>query len=144
MISGDVKNIYLLKLTYPKIKELSHKIGERTYKNMFAANPEIKELFKNTPPEQAQRLIETIIFYSKRIDNFKLIYDELDKIAHIHIEYGVKNEYYPCMKKAFINALCETLQVEETDELVSAWKYGFERLSYELIHIEDLIRKYSA
>ena len=142
MLSADMNKLYLLKLTYPKIKKLSYEIGEKTYKYMFADNPEIKKLFKNTPPEQAQRLIDTIIFYCERIDNLKLIYDKLDKIAHIHIEYGVKNEYYPYMKKAFIKALCETLQFEETDELISAWKYGFERLSYELIHIEDLIRKH--
>ena len=143
MLSANLRYLELLKRTYPKIKEYSHEIGEKTYKNMFAESPEIKQLFKDTPPEQAQRLIDTIIFYCERVDNFKLIYDRLDKIAHVHIKYGVKNEYYPVMKKAFVNAVCDTLQVDDSDEIVKAWIYGFNCLTYELIHIEDLIRKHS-
>ena len=143
MLSADLRYIELLKRTYPIIKAHSHDIGVETYKNMFAENLEIKLLFQNTPPEQAQRLIDTIIFYCEVVDNFTLIYDKLDKIAHIHIQHGVKKEYYPVMKKAFVKALCDTLKVDETSELVHAWSFGIDRLSYELIHIEDLIRKYS-
>jgi len=144
MLSGDLRYIEALKRTYPTIKEHSYEIGVRTYKNMFAANLEIKNLFENTPPEQSQRLIDTVILYCEEIDNFELIYDKLDKIAHVHIQHGVKNGYYPIMKNAFIKALCDTLDLEEANELVQAWSYGLDKLSHELIHAENLIRKYSA
>lgn len=143
MLSGDMRYLELLSRTYSTIKEHSHEIGERTYKNMFADNSEIKHLFKNTPPEQAQRLIDTIIFFCEEVDNFTLIYEKLDKIAHIHIQHGVKNEYYPVMKKAFVKALCDTLGIDRSNKLVDAWSYGFDRLEEELIHIENLIRKYA-
>lgn len=143
MLSADLKYIELLKRTYPIIETHSREIGEKTYKNMFKENSEIKQLFNNTPPEQSQRLIDTIIFYCEEVDNFNIIYDGLDKIAHIHIQHGVKNEYYPVMKKAFVKALCDTLQMDESNELVRAWSFGIDRLSDELIHVEDLIRKYS-
>ena len=143
MLSGDLRYLELLKRTYPKIQKHSYEIGRRTYTYMFAANSEIKKLFKNTPPEQSQRLIDTIILFCEGVDNFKPIYDRLDKIAHIHIRHGIKNEFYPVMKNAFVKSLCETFKTDESNELVSAWSYGFDRLSYELIHIEDLIRKYT-
>ena len=143
MLSADMRYLELLKRTYPKIKEHSYEIGEKTYVYMFEESSDIKKIFKNTPPEQAQRLIDTIIFFCQSIDNFNVIYDRLDKIAHVHVKYKVKNNYYPIMKKALTKALCETLNVVESDELVRTWIYGFDCLSLELIHIEDLIRKYS-
>ena len=133
----------LLKRTYPSIKAHRYEIGNRTYEYMFAASAEIKKLFNNTPPTQAQRLIDTVMLYCEEADNFKLLYNKLDDIAHIHIQHHVKNQYYPIMQEAFIKALCETLEIKESSELAKAWSYGFERLSQELIHIEDLIRKYS-
>jgi hemoglobin-like flavoprotein len=143
MLSGDMKYFELLKRTYPSIKAHSHEIGIRTYKNMFAESAEIKALFKNTPPEQAQRLIDTVMLYCEEADNFELLYGNLDNIAHIHINHSVKNEYYPIMKQAFTKALCQTLEISQASELAYAWGYGFSRLSDELIHIENLIRKRS-
>jgi hemoglobin-like flavoprotein len=143
MLSGDMRYLELLSRSYSTIEARSHEIGERTYKNMFATSSEIRFLFKNTPPEQAQRLIDTIIFFCEEVDNFTLIYEKLDKIAHIHIQHGVKNEYYPVMKNAFVQALCDTLRIDKSNKLVHAWSYGFDRLAEELIHIENLIRKYS-
>jgi len=143
MLSADMRYYELLKRSYPKIKEKSHEIGLKTYENMFAESDEIKQLFKDTPPSQAQRLVDTIIFFCEGVDNFNTIYEKLDKIAHIHIKYGVKNDYYEIMKKSLSQALCETFQVDKNDELIKTWMYGFALLSQELIHIENLIRKYS-
>ena len=143
MLSGELRYLEALKRTYPAIKQHSHEIGEKTYNNMFADNVEIKQLFKNTPPSQSERLIDTIILYATEIDNFKLIYGKLDDIAHVHVQHHVKNEFYPIMKKAFTNALCDTLNLDKTNDLVKAWSYGITMLSQELIHIEDLIRKYT-
>lgn len=143
MLSGDLRYFELLKRTYPSIKAHSQEIGNRTYTNMFAENAEIKALFNNTPPEQAQRLIDTIMLYCEEADNFELLYGKLDNIAHTHINHCIKNEYYPVMREAFTKALCETLEISESSELAYAWSYGFDRLSDELIHIENLIRKHS-
>ena len=143
MLSGDMRYFELLKRTYPSIKAHSHEIGNRTYLNMFAANKEIKKLFKNTPPTQAQRLIDTVMLYCEIGDNFELLYGKLDDIAHVHINHHVKDEYYPIMQKAFLKALCDTLEIDESSELAQAWMFGFNRLSDELIHIENLVRKYS-
>lgn len=142
MLSGNVKKFELLQRSYPKIRALRQEIGEKTYENLFRNNPEIEDLFKNTSPGQAQRLIDAILFYCEETENFNLFYDRLDTIAHAHINAGIKDEYYPCMKKAFLAALRESLGEDATDELIHAWDYGFESLSNELMHIENLIRKY--
>ncbi len=143
MLSGDLRYLELLKRTYPTLNSHAHEIGEKTYINMFNDNNEIKLIFKNTPPEKSERLVDTIIMYTTEIDNFSLIYGKLDKIEHIHIKHSVKNEYYPIMKNAFIQALCEILEIDEKNDLVKACSYGITKLSQELIHIENLIRKYT-
>ena len=113
MLSGDLRYLELLKRTYPAINGHSQEIGEITYKNMFSENSEIKNLFKNTPPTQSERLIDTIIMYATEVDNFNLIYGKLDRIAHAHIQHNVKNEFYPIMKKAFVQSLCDVLHLEK-------------------------------
>ena len=144
MLSGNIKVLELLKRSYSTIKKHGDEIGEKTYANMFEAHPEIQSLFANTPPGQAQRLIDAVLFYCEETENFKLYYEQLDKIAHAHIKAGVKDNYYPIMKTAFLTALQEVLGADATDELVHAWAYGFDSLSNELMHIENLIRKYQS
>lgn len=143
MLSANLRYLELLKRTYPIIKNHSHEIGEKTYNYMFAENSDIRNLFNNTPPSQSERLIDTIILYATEVDNFELIFGKLDKIAHVHIQHHVENDYYPIMKKAFTQSLCDVLNLDKDDELVGAWSYGIAKLSQELIHIEDLIRKYT-
>ena len=143
MLSGHIKVFELLKRTYPEVKKHSLELGDRTYANMFHSHPELKELFKNTPPGQSQRLVDAILFYCQEVENFELFYDRLDKIAHVHIQAGIKNEFYAYMEEAFIKAIKEVFKQDATKELIHAWEYGFESLSNELIHAENLIRKYS-
>lgn len=142
MLSGNIKKLEVLKRSYSMIKEHGNEIGEKTYQNMFDAHPELKSLFSKTPPGQAQRLIDAILFYCIEADNYSLFYERLDKIAHVHIVAGIKNEYYPYMKQAFLSALRHVLEAKANEELVHAWEYGFDSLSNELMHIENLIRKY--
>jgi len=143
VLSGNIKVFELLKRSYPEVKKHSVELGDKTYANMFAQHPELKELFKNTPPGQSQRLVDAILFYCQEVENYELFYDRLDKIAHVHIQAGIKNEFYPYMKEAFVKAIKEVFKEKATEELVRAWTYGFDSLSNELIHAENLIRKYS-
>jgi nitric oxide dioxygenase len=143
MLSGNIKVFELLKRSYPLIKKYRLEIGDKTYSKMFDEHPDLAKLFKKTLPGQSQRLVDAILFYCQEVDNYEKFYDQLDKIAHVHIKVGIKNEYYPYMKSAFVSALREVLKEKATDELVRAWQYGFDSLSNELIHIENLIRKYS-
>ena len=142
MLSADIKAIELLKRTYPLVKDHQLAIGNQTYINMFKAHPELKELFANTRPGQGQRLISAILFYCEEPDNYELFYDRLDAIAQIHIKCGVENKYYEFMKEAFIESLQSILKDDATPELLAAWSYGFDSLSNELIHVENLIRKF--
>jgi hemoglobin-like flavoprotein len=142
MLSADIQSIELLKRSYSLVKRHSKEIGERTYSHLFNEHPEIKKLFSNTSPGQAQRLMDTILFYCEEPENYSTFYEKLDHIAQIHLVVGIKNEYYGYMKDAFICALKEVLTTEADTKFIRAWAYGFDSLSNELMHIENLIRKY--
>lgn len=86
--------------------------------------------------------MDAILFYCEEPENYSIFYDKLDHIAQIHIVVGIKNEYYAYMKHAFISALKKVLKSEADAKFIHAWEYGFDSLSNELIHIENLIRKY--
>ncbi len=144
MLSGSIKIMELLNRTYPIIQQHRIELGDKTYFNMFRDHPDIKQLFKDTSPGQSQRLVDAILFYCQEIENYELFYDRLDQIAYVHIKVGIKNEYYAYMKEAFISALREVLKDDASEELVRAWSYGFDSLSNELIHVENLLRKHAA
>ena len=143
MLSGNIKIIELLSRSYPLIKQYRLELGDKTYFNMFHDHPETKRLFKDTSPGQSQRLIDAILFYCQEVENYELFYERLDQIAYVHLKAGIKNEYYSFMKEAFISALREVLQDAATEEMIRAWSYGFDSLSNELIHIENLLRKHA-
>ena len=142
MLSGNIIFLEALKRSYSLLKKHDAEIGKETYENMFLDHPELKEMFRNTSSVQGKKLIDAILFYCIEADNYELFYEKLDAIAHVHIHVGIKNEYYPYMKNAFINAIQSILKEDATDEIINAWQYGFDSLSNELIHIENLIRKH--
>ncbi len=142
MLSANIIHLEALKKSYPLLKENDVAIGKSTYENMFKSHPELKTMFKNTSTIQGKKLIDAILFYCEEADNYELFYEKLDAIAHIHTGVGVKNEYYSYMKDAFIDGIRNVLKNKATDQLVSAWSYGFDSLSNELIHIENLVRKH--
>lgn len=142
MLSANIKHLETLKRSYSLLKEHDAEIGRETYENMFRSHPELKAMFRNTSSIQGKKLIDAILFYCIEANNYELFYEKLDSIAHVHIHVGIKNEYYPYMKDAFISAVRSILTTEATDEIINAWRYGFDSLSNELIHIENLIRKH--
>jgi nitric oxide dioxygenase len=142
MLSANVIHLEALKRSYPLLKKNDVAIGEATYENMFKSHPELKVMFKNTSKVQGKKLIDAILFYCEEADNYELFYERLDSIAHVHINVGIKNEYYPYMRDAFIAAIRDVLKAKATDELINAWRYGFDSLSNELIHVENLVRKH--
>jgi len=144
MLSTNVIHLEAMKRSYPLLKQNDIAIGEATYENMFRHHPELKAMFKNTSTEQGKKLIDAILFHCEEADNYELFYKRLDNIAHIHINVGIKNEYYPYMRDAFISAIKCVLKDQATEEFINAWRYGFNSLSNELIHVENLVRKHQA
>ena len=142
MLSANVVYLEILKRSYSLFKEHDVEIGKQTYENMFKSHPELKKMFSNTSTIQGKKLIDAILFYCVEADNYELFYERLDQIAHVHIKVGIKNEYYPLMKDAFIKAIKSVLKDQATDQVVHAWSYGFDSLSNELIHVENLVRKH--
>tara|TARA_R110002049_G_scaffold13509_3_gene58875 strand:+ start:225238 stop:225672 length:435 start_codon:yes stop_codon:yes gene_type:complete len=142
MLSANIIHLEALKRSYALIKKHGDEIGKQTYENMFEKHPELKSKFRNTSSVQGKKLIDAILFYCIEADNYELFYHKLDTIAHVHIQADIKNEYYPYMKEAFINAIQSVLGNAATKELINAWRYGFDSLSNELIHAENLVRKH--
>lgn len=142
MLSANIVYLETLKRSYPLLKKNDVAIGAATYEHLFKSHPELKAMFKNTSVVQGKVLIDAILFYCEEADNYALFFEKLDAIAHVHIHIGIKNEYYIYMGDAFIEAICDVLQAEATDELINAWRYGFHSLSNELIHVENLVRKH--
>ena len=92
------QTIDIVKSTVPVLEEYGTAITKTFYKNMFAAHPELLNIFNQANQEQGRQqtaLANTVIAAAKYIDNLEVIVPVVKQIAQKHRSLAVKAEHYP-------------------------------------------------
>jgi len=134
----------IVKGTAPLLKEKAAAVTTRMYELMFSNHPEVKPLFVNAPNNQNEILARSIIAYSENIDNLAALDGALDKIAQHHLNTKVKQEHYPIVAEALLQAMVEVLGDVVTDEILNAWKEAYWFLADVLIERENALYQQQA
>ncbi len=138
----DAKTIEIVKSTVPALKEHGMEITTTFYKNMFAQNPEVKELFsmeKQQSGQQPKALAMSILAAAQNIDNLSAITPLVEKIGQVHCNAQVKPEHYPIVGKHLLGAIKEVLGDAATDEVLEAWGKTYQVLAEVFINKEKSI-----
>jgi len=131
--------ISIIKATAPVIKEHGEAITQAMYKNLFAAHPEARELFKDAEPDQYKKLAAMVYAYAANIDNLGALSKGVEKVANIHVNVKIKPEHYPWVGVALLGAIEEVLGEGATPEIMNAWKEAFFFLAEVFINKEQEI-----
>lgn len=130
-----------------KIKNYKEVAGSVLFKSFFTKCPESKTFFgfpSDMDPKSdsllnsrrfkmhASYFIEMLDTALKMVSQHHLE-DNIKRLGEIHAEYRVKEEFFPVMGEALMEALKETLQKAWTRELESAWVEVYKKLSSEII-----------
>jgi nitric oxide dioxygenase len=123
----------------PVLREHGLAITTTFYRNMFAAHPELTNLFNmgnQAAGKQQQSLASAVFAYAANIDNAAALAPVVKRIVHKHVSVGIKAEHYPIVGHHLLGAIKETLGDAATTELIAAWAEAYGSLANALIDTE--------
>ncbi|MBB5190172.1 nitric oxide dioxygenase [Silvimonas terrae] len=128
-----------IEASVPVLREHGLTITRHFYARMFAAHPELTNLFNmgnQANGSQQQSLAAAVFAYAANIDNSAALGPVLERIVHKHAAVGIKPSHYPIVGRHLIAAIHEVLGDAATPELLSAWDEAYWLLAGELIAAE--------
>lgn len=135
----------LIEASVPVLREYGGAITSCFYRKMFAAHPELKNLFNMGNQQsgvQQQSLASALYAYAANIDNQQALAPVISRIVHKHVSIGIRAEHYPVVGKYLLEGIAETLGDAATPELLAAWGEAYGLLAGAFIAEEQSL--YSA
>lgn len=123
----------------PVLREHGLVITSTFYRNMFAAHPELTNLFNmgnQANGLQQQSLASAVFAYAANIDNAAALGPVVSRIVHKHASVGITAEHYPIVGRHLLGAIQEVLGDAATPALLSAWDEAYSELATALISAE--------
>jgi len=117
-------SVAIVKATAPVLKQQGLAITRRMYERMFAAHPEVKDMFDAAAQEsgeQPKRLAAAIVAYAENVDKLGNLGEPVMRMARRHVETQVKPEHYPIVAENLLGAIKDVLGDAATDEVLAAW-----------------------
>ncbi|RJG05038.1 NO-inducible flavohemoprotein [Noviherbaspirillum cavernae] len=126
----------------PVLREHGLAITRTFYRNMFAAHPELTNLFNmgnQASGVQQQSLASAVFAYAANIDNAAALGPVVSRIVHKHASVGIKAEHYPIVGRHLLGAIQEVLGEAATPALIAAWDEAYSELAAALIQAEKAL-----
>ncbi|MDO8439506.1 MAG: NO-inducible flavohemoprotein [Telluria sp.] len=126
----------------PVLREHGLAITQAFYRNMFAAHPELTNLFNmgnQASGIQQQSLATAVFAYAANIDNAAALAPVISRIVHKHASVGIKAEHYPIVGRYLLGAIAQVLGDAASPALIAAWDEAYTELAAALIGAEQLL-----
>jgi nitric oxide dioxygenase len=130
----------LIDASVPILKAHGLAITTTFYANMFAAHPELKNMFNmgnQASGAQQQSLASAVFAYAANHANNAALAPVVSRIVHKHAAVGLKPSHYTIVGRYLLGAIGEVLGDAVTPELAAAWDEAYWLLACELIAAEN-------
>ncbi|MDN4606384.1 NO-inducible flavohemoprotein [Sporosarcina highlanderae] len=134
------ETIDIVKSTVPVLEQHGKTITTVFYKNMFAAHPELLNIFNHANQSKGRQqtaLANTVYAAAAHIDNLGAIIPAVVQIAHKHRSLGIQKEHYPIVGYHLLGAIKEVLGDAATPEIIAAWGEAYQVIADAFIGIEN-------
>lgn len=128
-----------IEASVPVLREGGVAITRRFYSQMFAAHPELENLFNlgnQANGSQQGALAAAVVAYAANIDRPEALAPVIERIAHKHASVGIRPAHYPIVARHLLGAIRDVLGEAATPELLAAWDEAYWLLAGELIAAE--------
>ncbi|MGI5330133.1 globin domain-containing protein [Actinomadura nitritigenes] len=121
------RNAEIVQATLPAVAAHGAEITGRFYPSMFAAHPELRNLFNQgnqANGEQRQALAGSVVAFARQLcglDTAVAPQRLLSRIAHKHASLGVRPEQYTIVGRHLMDAVADVLGDAVTPEVHAAW-----------------------
>lgn len=140
MLSQQTMDI--VKSTAPVLEVHGNNITKTFYKNMFAAHPELLNIFNHANQAKGRQqaaLANTVYAAAVHIENLGAIMPVVKQIAHKHRSLGIKPEHYPIVGEHLLGAIKEVLGDAATDDIINAWAEAYGVIADAFISVEEVM-----
>jgi nitric oxide dioxygenase len=123
----------------PVLREHGLAITTTFYRNLFAAHPELSNLFNmgnQASGAQQQSLASAVFAYAANIDNPAALGPVINRIVNKHVSIGIRAEHYPIVGQYLLGAIADTLGDAATPPLLAAWDEAYGALAALFIDAE--------
>jgi hemoglobin-like flavoprotein len=145
MIFMTTYQINLIKTTWQAAAANAEVVGHLFYNRLFEIAPEVKPMFSRaTIPEQSKKLLAMLSYVISKLDKLDEITDEVTKLAHRHVKYGVVEKHYGYVGAALLWTLEKGLGDLWNKEVNQAWATCYAVLSDAMINAAKYAEKDAA
>ena len=100
-------------------------LGERLYARLFAAQPELAELFRGDRARQAHALVEMLNTIIGCMDHHEHVVPLVFELGRRHCAYGVRSGHYEVFGEALLGTLQDGLGEAFGAEEREAWQAAY-------------------
>ncbi|MCR2805292.1 NO-inducible flavohemoprotein [Paenibacillus soyae] len=133
------RSVQIIKSTVPVLEVHGVAITKRFYEMMFAAHPELLNIFNHANQKQGRQqtaLANVVYAAAVHIENLAAILPAVKQIAHKHRSLGVKPEHYPIVGEFLLKAIKDVLGDAATDDIIGAWGEAYGMIADAFIGVE--------
>lgn len=139
------KTMDIVKSTAPVLAEHGKTITSVFYRNMFAAHPELLNIFNHANQARGRQqaaLANTVYAAAEHIHDLSPLLPAVRVIAEKHRALGVRAEHYPIVGTHLLGAIKEVLGDAATDDILQSWKEAYGVIADVFISVEkDMYEK---
>jgi nitric oxide dioxygenase len=115
------RQIALIQQSYAKLSPLGEKLGELFYKELFAIDPSLRDLFDGDMRRQYMKLLMMFALIVRSLHTPDALYQVVRNLGIKHAGYGVTPEHYTPFGNAFLRTLKKCLGPDYSPEIRDAW-----------------------
>ena len=124
----NVEQVELIRNSMILVHPIADQIARSFYARLFEVTPHLRKLFTGDMNRQGAMLMTSLELAVTNLDDPTSVLPAIEALGERHVSYGVKAEYYPLAKEAYLWALEKHLGDEFTTALKEAWAAAFEAL----------------
>lgn len=122
------RELELVHATFTRVED-TDALAAMFYRRLFALEPSLRSLFKGDMEDQGQKLVTTLAMAVNGLRKLELLAPALEMLGRRHVAYGVKDEHYPIVRRALVDALAESLGDTFTNDARAAWENAYDTIA---------------
>mmetsp|Transcript_48663 Transcript_48663/g.99363 ORF Transcript_48663/g.99363 Transcript_48663/m.99363 type:complete len:1196 (+) Transcript_48663:44-3631(+) len=131
--------IPVIKLSWAKMMQKlpGAKLGLAVYDILFSEAPSLSTMFQKQKEIMAVKFAEMLMGLVENVEDPTALYEQLKKLAPMHVERGVSKDHLPFMQVSILKALEVGLGPDYNLDVKSAWEWMWTWVSETLLQTMD-------
>lgn len=117
--------IDLVQTSFGQVEPIAEQAAALFYGRLFDIAPDVRSMFGDDMAEQGRKLMATLAFVTKGLQDLDSIVPAARRLGERHVEYGVEPDQYAIVGEALLWTLGQGLGDAFTDDVSAAWTEAY-------------------